>query len=418
MTKKLSKIFRRHKKKAQKKARFLLKHPLLIPVTVFFTIILGGMFLLVFLGASTQGAKDSHIVNVYVDGQKQTVSTRAKNVGDLIQRLKIDLLKEDIVEPSKETPIFEDETQVNIYRARPVSVIDGDRVLTILSAQRAPRLIAADAGLDLLYEDKLVYNNKVDDSILSTSTNEQFIVKRSVEVQLNVYGLLRKTRTTEDNVAEVLKENNITVNENETVQPSDLGQKITKGMLISVNKPGITTLAITESIRYKTETRSDSTLRSGQTKLERTGQNGEQAIIYEIVKENDVEVSRKKLQTVTTIDPVSEVILRGTKPATLSSNVSVSSDKASLMAAAGISPADYPYVDYIVTKESRWRPGAINSGSGAYGLCQSLPASKMASAGADYISNPVTQLRWCSSYSSRYGGWQGAYNAWIAQGWW
>ena len=88
------------------------------------------------------------------------------------------------------------------------------------------------------------------------------------------------------------------------------------------------------------------------------------------------------------------------------------------MAAAGIAASDYVYVDYIVTKESNWRPGAYNAGSGAYGLCQSLPASKMASAGADYLTNPVTQLIWCNGYSQRYGGWQGAYNAWLAQGWW
>jgi len=89
------------------------------------------------------------------------------------------------------------------------------------------------------------------------------------------------------------------------------------------------------------------------------------------------------------------------------------------MAAAGIAESDYPYVDYIVTRESGWRPGAVNSSSGAYGLCQSLPASKMASAGADYLTNPVTQLRWCAGYASaRYGGWQGAYNAWLVQHWW
>jgi soluble lytic murein transglycosylase-like protein len=119
-----------------------------------------------------------------------------------------------------------------------------------------------------------------------------------------------------------------------------------------------------------------------------------------------------------TRQPVTQVKARGSKQATLSSNINVSGDKASLMAAAGISPSDYAYADFIIAKESGWRPGALNGGSGAYGLCQSLPASKMASAGADYLTNPVTQLKWCSGYTSRYGGWQGAYNAWLAQGWW
>jgi hypothetical protein len=89
-----------------------------------------------------------------------------------------------------------------------------------------------------------------------------------------------------------------------------------------------------------------------------------------------------------------------------------------LMAAAGISPSDYQYVEAIVQKESGWRHLVVNS-IGATGLCQSLPGSKMASAGADYLTNPVTQLRWCSSYAqSRYGGWANAWSAWQSKHWW
>lgn len=47
-------------------------------------------------------------------------------------------------------------------------------------------------------------------------------------------------------------------------------------------------------------------------------------------------------------------------------------------------------------------------GSGAYGLGQALPASKMAPYGADYMTNGVTQIRWMNAYVRRYGGWCGA----------
>lgn len=88
------------------------------------------------------------------------------------------------------------------------------------------------------------------------------------------------------------------------------------------------------------------------------------------------------------------------------------------MAAAGISPSDYQYVEFIVQHESTWRYWATNP-SGATGLCQSLPASKMATAGADYLTNPVTQLKWCNSYAqSRYGGWANSWAAWQRQRWW
>jgi len=56
------------------------------------------------------------------------------------------------------------------------------------------------------------------------------------------------------------------------------------------------------------------------------------------------------------------------------------------------------------TQESSWRWWAENPDSGAYGIPQSLPASKMASAGADYRTNAITQMRWGLSYiSGRYG---------------
>lgn len=97
----------------------------------------------------------------------------------------------------------------------------------------------------------------------------------------------------------------------------------------------------------------------------------------------------------------------------------VSGSKNSIMSAAGISSSDYTYVDYIITKESGWRATAANPVSSAYGLCQSLPGSKMASAGSDWQTNAVTQMKWCNGYAtSRYGSWAGAYNFWIAHNWW
>lgn len=97
-----------------------------------------------------------------------------------------------------------------------------------------------------------------------------------------------------------------------------------------------------------------------------------------------------------------------------------SGDKYDLMRQAGIPERNWRYVDSIISKESGWRHTVWNTaGSGAYGLCQSLPASKMASAGSDYMTNPVTQLKWCNSYAhSRYGSWANAYSFWEDNKWW
>lgn len=81
---------------------------------------------------------------------------------------------------------------------------------------------------------------------------------------------------------------------------------------------------------------------------------------------------------------------------------------------AGIT-SNFDKWNYIINHESGWNPKATNGGSGAYGLPQSLPGSKMASAGSDWRSNPITQLKWMKSYvNSRYGGIGNAYRYWLS----
>ncbi|MCM3658437.1 lytic transglycosylase domain-containing protein [Agromyces mediolanus] len=68
-------------------------------------------------------------------------------------------------------------------------------------------------------------------------------------------------------------------------------------------------------------------------------------------------------------------------------------------------------------RESGWRTNAANP-SGAYGIPQALPGSKMSAFGADWETNPATQIRWGLSYiSGRYGTPCGAWDSFNAQGW-
>jgi len=69
-------------------------------------------------------------------------------------------------------------------------------------------------------------------------------------------------------------------------------------------------------------------------------------------------------------------------------------------------------------KESGWRVNAYNAGSGAYGIPQSLPGSKMASAGGDWETNPATQITWGLGYiGGRYGTPCGAWDHSVRTGW-
>ena len=71
---------------------------------------------------------------------------------------------------------------------------------------------------------------------------------------------------------------------------------------------------------------------------------------------------------------------------------------------AGFRAGEIGAANWLVQHESGWRTKARNSGSGAYGLAQALPPSKYASAGSDWRTNPLTQLKWMKGYiRGRYG---------------
>lgn len=88
-------------------------------------------------------------------------------------------------------------------------------------------------------------------------------------------------------------------------------------------------------------------------------------------------------------------------------------------ARARMSAAQFDCLEELWRRESGWRWNAVNrSGSGAYGIPQALPGSKMRSAGSDWRTNPITQTRWGLGYvSGRYGSACAAWAHFKAQGW-
>jgi hypothetical protein len=72
----------------------------------------------------------------------------------------------------------------------------------------------------------------------------------------------------------------------------------------------------------------------------------------------------------------------------------------------------------IIMRESMWRVNATNPSSGAYGIPQALPGSKMANEGGDWRTNPATQIIWGIKYmKNRYGSPCGAWGFKSANGW-
>jgi hypothetical protein len=89
-----------------------------------------------------------------------------------------------------------------------------------------------------------------------------------------------------------------------------------------------------------------------------------------------------------------------------------------MLAKFGFGQDQFSCLDSLYTRESGWNVHADNPSSSAYGIPQSLPGEKMASAGADWADNPATQIEWGLGYiKSRYGTPCGAWSHSEAHNW-
>lgn len=344
---------------------------------------------------------DSKIVVISHDGQEQIVPVKTSTVGGLLNKLDIKLNEGDVVEPSKTTHINQDQFRINIYRALPVEVVDGDHKIFALSAAKTPRAVAQQTGA-VLYPEDLVNAKPVQDFIKTGSVGEQIVIDRATPINVDLYGTPVTLRTHAKTVAGLMQEKNIKLEAKDQVIPAP-NTPLAGLDKVTFLRTGTKTETVTEQIAMPEQIINDNTLAYGTSAIRQQGAPGQQVVTYQVSIVNNVETGRTVIQKVVTRQPVTQVKVVGTSLAGIKGD----------MALAGIAPGDYNYADYIISHESGWNPTSSGIG-GAYGLCQALPGGKMASAGSDWATNPVTQLRWCNGYAvGRYGSWAAAYSHWV-----
>lgn len=403
------------------------RRPHLLPIA---GLIFGGLIVVGIMlsqsGSSQFRPSDSHVVYLYESGQRQTLSTKAETVADLLQNSQIELSQQDIVEPALDTPIVEDNFRVNIYRARPVTVVDGGVKTVTLTARKSARMAAQEAGLDVKAEDIATFaQGDLADNIIG----EKVIVSRATPILLNLYGVQLPAYTQAKTVGGLLKEKKIKLSSGESVSP-ETERRITPGLQVFILRADSQVVVIEETIPVPVQTVADHSLSLGATAIRQNGSPGKKAVTY-IESTVGSKTVRQAIGEVIIQEAVPQIIARGT-------TIDVASDKESVMAAAGIKSGDFGYVNYIISHENalwcptRWQgqpncpptyaekfPGAETSTSVGYGLGQATPAIKMAPFGADWRTNPITQLKWANNYAvSRYGSWAAAYQHKVSTGWW
>ena len=302
--------------------------------------------------AATPG--DDHFVTIHDQGEKYSVRTDALTVGEVLERAEISLGEHDTVEPSVDAAISSDDFQINIYRARPVIVVDGSVSTYAYSTAYSPKEVAQSVGFTI-YDGDVV-------EVTHTST-QQFLESGATSVY-------------------------------------------------TITRNGGRTVTVEEVIPYNEEIIDDYELEAGVEQVEQVGEDGVRTLTYEVNFVDGVEVSRVLVGSEVTREPVNKITRVGR------SYPVVPGSCEDWILQAGVSRADLQTALTLINRESGCRPTATNSSSGAYGIPQALPGSKMSSMGADWRYNPVTQIRWMNQYVlDRYGSWSKALRFSYDHGW-
>lgn len=298
---------------------------------------------------------NGHFVTFY-DGEdnKLTVKTEARTVGEALSRAGIIVNSGDKVEPKLEDEINVDNFFINIYRARPVLVRDNSVEKYVMTASYDLRTVAADAGFTLYDGDE-------------------------VNLVPNVFSLETGTAS-----------------------------------VYEIKRNGGRTITIEEEIPFGEEKVTDYNLPTGSSEVKQLGEIGTKRSSYRVLYVDGKEVSRELVSEEIIRQPVSRIVAVGAKKSIRPEWGTC----AEWARQAGVSEADLANALDLIYRESGCRVDAANASSGAYGIPQALPGSKMASVGADWQTNPVTQIRWMIGYvNGRYGGWSQALAWWYSHGW-
>ncbi len=351
-------------------------------------------------------------VTLDVDGEIRSASVYGRTVAQVLAYQDVPVAADDLVEPGLDSAVRNGSTIV-VRTARTVSVeIDGRRETLSTTARTVGELLTAlgpraEAAITSASRSQVLGRGRVRVSTLKT-------------VRIAVDGAVVPITTAEATVLGVLSGAGIVLGETDTTSVP-LGAAAVDGMVVVVNRAATSAATVTEALAFETKEIQDPSLPKGHRKVEVKGRVGEAVSSYAVETLGGVEVTRTLVTRTVRREPVNEVIRIGTMTVPDTPPVSPGSARAigkAMAAERGWGDDEFACLDRLYERESHWNVYAENKRSGAYGIPQAMPGSKMASAGADWRTNPTTQIRWGLGYiAGRYGTPCGAWAHSQARGW-
>ncbi len=255
-------------------------------------------------------APNGRLITVHDRGTEKVFLSKANTIGDALKEAGIPFDATDAVEPATSEPLVATDYQVNIYRSRPVVVVDGALNRVVMTPYQTPVKIAKHAGITLYDEDTAAIGPSSD--IINEGAGLRMIIDRATQFGFTLYGKNIDARTQAATVGEMLKEKNITLAENDVLSV-DQSAPIVAGMAVELWRNGVQTVTQDEEVKFETEQIKDADQAVGYKKVQTPGVAGKRTVTYEVEMKNGQELNRKEIQSVVTAQPQKQVEVVGTK---------------------------------------------------------------------------------------------------------
>ncbi|HEU5121442.1 MAG TPA: G5 domain-containing protein [Candidatus Saccharimonadales bacterium] len=361
---------------------------------------------------SLETAPGERLITVHDNGKEKGILTRAATLRQAFEEAHVRVDPNDMIEPGLDEKLVASSYDVNIYRARPVTVVDGAVRQRVMSPHQTAKQIAYHAGIELRHEDiaELSANN----DIVGEGAGMELTITRATDFTFVLYGKVTTAYTQAKTVGEMLKEKNITMGPNDALS-IPVVTPITKGMIIELWRNGKQTITEEQAVPFDTEKIQDMDREVGYREVKTAGEPGMRTVTYEIEMQNGKEISRKEIQSIVTKEPKKQVETIGAKPKAPVNPSEAAQLGHEMMLAYGFGEDQWSCLYNLWMRESGWRTTAGNPSSGAYGIPQALPGSKM---GPGWQTDARVQIQWGLGYvKGRYGTPCGAWSAFLSKGW-
>jgi uncharacterized protein YabE (DUF348 family) len=326
-------------------------------------------------------------VTLEVDGKSRTVYTVSDRVSGALRAADISIGSHDVVAPPPDSRISNgDKIVVRLGRLLHL-VVDGSPRDVWVTAPTVQQALS-----DLGYVQGSYSSVSRDKRLPVQPTNIDVRTPKSITVVVD--GQSIPVTTTSATLAEVLTEAGVTVGPDDIWSaPADSAP--TDGMTVTIQRVTLSQETDQEPIPFDTQSSNDSTLVKGQVAIDTPGVNGTASVVYQITTIDGVPASKTPISQTVVTPPVTQVQRVGTLDNTPAGAQAIAQQMALSQYSWGSD--QFSCLVSLWSKESGWRVAAANP-SGAYGIPQALPGSKMASFGSDWQTNPATQIAWGLSY--------------------